>query len=113
MPDCQGCQRPIGRGWLVCGWCGANQVARAPQKSLFSRVAGLILMLQAMTVVGASIGLVVVWSRAGWTAERAQFLCVIWFAALLVLAFLAWVSVNRARWQERAPLFALRERQVS
>ena len=112
MQDCQGCQRLIGRGWLVCGWCGVSQVARVPHKSLFSRMADVILLLQAMGVVGASIALVV-WSRAGWTAERAQFLCVIWFAALLVLAFLAWVSVNRARWQERAPLFALRERQVS
>ena len=102
MQDCQGCQRLIGRGWLVCGWCGVSQVARVPQKSLFSR----------MGLVGASIALVV-WSRAGWTAERAQFLCVIWFAALLVLAFLAWVSVNLARWHERAPLFALRDRQLS
>ena len=77
MQDCQGYQRPIGRGWLVCGWCGVSQVARVPQKSLFSRMAGGILLLQAMGFVGASIALVVVWSRGGWTAERAQFLSVI------------------------------------
>jgi hypothetical protein len=42
-----------------------------------------------------------------------QFLGVIWIGVLLVLAFLAWVSVNLVRWQERAFLSTLRDRQTS
>jgi hypothetical protein len=76
-------------------------------------MAGFVLLFQSMEVVAASIALVVIWSRAGWTTERAQFLGVIWIGVSLVLAFLAWVSVNVVRWQERSPLFTPRDRQTS
>lgn len=113
MHNCQTCQRPTGRGWIVCGWCGANQIARAPKKGFFSRAAGYLLLFQAMAVVAASLALSVVWAQSGWSAERAQMLGVIWFGVIVILVFLAWVSINMSRWQERPPLFALREHQLT
>jgi hypothetical protein len=113
MHNCEGCHRPTGRGWIVCGWCGANQVARAPRKRFFSRIAGYVLLLQAMAVAAASIGLGVVWAQSGWSVERAQLLGVIWLGVIIVLAFLAWVSININRSEERTPLFALRDRQLT
>ena len=88
MHNCQGCHRPTGRGWIVCGWCGANQLARAPKKGFFSRIAGYILLLQAMGVVAASVTLAVAWAQSGWSVERAQLLGVIWLGVIIVLAFL-------------------------
>ncbi|MDA0799770.1 MAG: hypothetical protein O2884_14035 [Chloroflexi bacterium] len=72
-----------------------------------------MLLLQAMAVVAAGFALAVVWAQSGWSAERAQLLGVIWLGVIIVLAFLAWVSINISRSEERTPLFALRERQLT
>jgi hypothetical protein len=113
MHSCQGCHRPTGRGWIICGWCGANQLARSQRKGFFSRIAGYLLLLQAVGVVAAGVALAVIWTQSGWSIERAQLLGVVWLGVVIVVAFLAWVSINMTRSQERAPLFALPDRQLT
>ena len=48
MHDCHACQRPVGRGWLICGWCGTNQIVRGSRRRSFKQYAGVALLLQAL-----------------------------------------------------------------
>jgi hypothetical protein len=103
----------VGRGWLICGWCGTSQIVKQRGRRTFKQYAGIALFLQAFAIVAATMALGVAWSRTGWSVERAQMLGVIWIGVLLILAFLAWVSVNVGRTQERPPLFGPFDRQTT
>ena len=105
MRDCQGCCRPMGRGWLVCGWCGAHQIAKTPKRGIVERAAGFVLLLQAVGLVAATISLAAVWATQGWTVGRGQTLGLIWFGVIILLGFIAWIAVNMGRTQER-PLYS-------
>ena len=100
----------MGRGWIVCGWCGVRQIAKTPRRGIFARAAGFMLLLQAVGLVAATVALAAVWASRGWTVERGETLGIIWLGVMVVLAFLAWVSINVNRSPERQPLFAPRER---
>ena len=113
MRDCHACQRPVGRGWLICGWCGTSQVVKARKQRTFRQFAGLALLLQALGIVGGTVALAVIWSGTGWSMERAQTLGVIWVGVLVILGFLGWASVHIARPHDQAPLFAPRDRQTT
>ena len=103
----------MGRGWLVCGWCGTHQLARRQTKGIMARLAGFVLLAQALGIVGATVALAVVWAMRGWTVERGQTLGIIWLGVIILLGFIAWASVNVTRSQEHPPLYALRERASS
>ena len=113
MHDCHACRRPVGRGWLVCGWCGTSQIVKRSRHRSFKQYACVALFLQALAIVGGTLALAVAWSRAGWSIERAQTLGLIWIGVLLILGFLAWVSVNISRTNERPPLFGPTERRLT
>ena len=113
MHDCHACQRPVGRGWLICGWCGTNQIVRRGRRRSFKQYAGVALLLQALGIVGGTIALAVIWSGSGWSMERAQALGIIWIGVLLILGFLGWASVNISRTSEQPPLFAPRDRRLT
>ena len=113
MGDCQGCHRPIGRGWIVCGWCGVAQVATGPRRGVFARAAGLIVALYAALVVASALGLGLFLAKQGWSMERIQFLGLIWPGVVLALGLMVWVNASIARVRDRTPIVALRHRQFS
>lgn len=113
MSDCQGCHRPISRGWIMCGWCGVSQVAKAPKRGMMARAAGLFVALYAALVVVTALGLALFLAKQGWSMERVQFLGFIWPGVVLALGLIVWVNASMARVRERTPIAALRHRQFS
>ena len=113
MDDCKGCHRPIGRGWIMCGWCGVGQVAQGPRRGMFARAAGLIVALYAALVVASAIGLGLFLANQGWSMEQIQVLGLIWPGVVLTVGLLVWVNASMAGVRERTPILALRRRQFS
>jgi SNF family Na+-dependent transporter len=76
-------------------------------------MAGFVLLLQALALVGSTVGLAVVWAMRGWTIERGQTLGVLWLGVMILLGFIVWIATSMSHSAERPPLYALRERSLS
>ena len=113
MSDCQGCHRPMLRGWIMCGWCGVIQAAKTPRRGMLARVAGLFVALSAVLAVATALGLALFLAKEGWSMERVQFLGFIWPGVVLALGLIVWVNASMASVRERTPIVALRHRQFS
>ena len=108
MGSCQRCHRPIGRAWIVCGWCAASQVARSPRRGLTARAGRLVLNVYGWLVVASCLGLAIFLARQGWSMEKLQFLGLIWPGVILMFGLLVWANASIRRARERTSLFPLR-----
>lgn len=95
--ECHVCHRPQGDGWRTCAWCGTARLAAKPSGQWARRLAGSLLLLQALSLVGATITLAVEWALQGWSVEQGQTLGIIWVGVVISVSFIAWLGTNLAR----------------